>query len=280
MNILHISTFITVYISILTFILGSVFGSFINCVAWRISHHEKWWTGRSHCAVCNHPLGILDLIPVFSWICLRGRCRYCGEKISPRYMLTEIFSGGAFLGLLFYYGDLNLMFFRSLGLFVVLLGLSLVDLESYEIPDGFIIFGIVWWLFFQILDAVGKTAKSSGGFRFSAFFNEFLGSSYMNLLAGFTFALALLVLSLIMDRVLKKESLGGGDIKLLFMANLYLGFGSGLFALILACLIGLLFVAVLKKSKIPFGPSISMATMIGLLAGPYVIRWYLGLFLM
>lgn len=280
MNILHLSTFITVYISILTFILGSVFGSFINCVAWRISHHEKWWTGRSHCAVCNHPLGILDLIPILSWICLRGRCRYCGEKISPRYMLTEIFSGGAFLGLLVYYGDLNLMFFRSLGLFVVLLGLSLVDLESYEIPDGFIIFGIVWWLLFQILDAAGKTAKSSGGFRFSAFFNEFLGSSYMNLLAGFTFALALLVLSLIMDRVLKKESLGGGDIKLLFMANLYLGFGSGLFALILACLIGLLFVAVLKKSKIPFGPSISMATMIGLLAGPYVIRWYLGLFLL
>lgn len=279
MDILHISTFITIYISILTFFLGAVFGSFINCVAWRIAHQEKWWTGRSHCAVCNHPLHFLDLIPVLSWIFLRGKCRYCGKKISPRYMLTELFSGGAFLFLLFYYGDLNLWLFRSLGLFVILLGLSLVDLEIYEIPDGFLGFGILWWLFFQILNAVLKTLQSED-VRFSYFFNEFLGSSYKNLLAGFTFALALLVLSLIMDRVLKKESLGGGDIKLLFMTNLYLGFANGLFTLILACLIGLLFVGILRKSKIPFGPAISLATMIGLIIGPYVIRWYLGLFLL
>ena len=93
---LSVSKGLLVYVLVLAFITGSVLGSFINCFAWRIVHHEKITRGRSHCAVCGHTLGALDLIPVFSYIFLKGRCRYCHEKISPRYFLVE-----TALGLLF-----------------------------------------------------------------------------------------------------------------------------------------------------------------------------------
>ena len=83
---------------------------------------------------------------------------------------------------------------------------------------------------------------------------------------------------MIMDKILKKESLGGGDIKLLFMVCLYVGTYEGLLILFLSCLIGLLFVVILKERKIAFGPSISIATFLVLLYGYHFIEWYLGLF--
>jgi len=134
----------TLYCAIMSFVLGSVFGSFINCFAWRITHHESILKGRSHCAVCGHTLAALDLVPIFSWLFLRGKCRYCGEKISPRYMLTELALGAAFL-LCFLRFGLSWETLRLMALSVALLGLSLVDLEIQEIPDGFILYGIALW---------------------------------------------------------------------------------------------------------------------------------------
>ncbi|MFR8516776.1 MAG: prepilin peptidase, partial [Emergencia timonensis] len=77
--IIEESTFLTVYIFVVMGIFGAVFGSFINCMAWRIAHGESVLKGRSHCAVCGHPLGAADLVPVFSFLFLRGKCRYCRE---------------------------------------------------------------------------------------------------------------------------------------------------------------------------------------------------------
>jgi len=90
------------YFSIVFFIFGLVFGSFLNCWAWRIVHNESVLKGRSHCAVCNHELGALDLVPLFSWIFLKGKCRYCGEKISARYPLVELICGLYFLSIFLY----------------------------------------------------------------------------------------------------------------------------------------------------------------------------------
>ena len=78
-----------VFCVIVMFFFGACMGSFLNCAAWRITHGESFLKGRSHCPSCNHPLGILELIPVFSWLVQGGRCRHCGEKISVRYLLTE-----------------------------------------------------------------------------------------------------------------------------------------------------------------------------------------------
>lgn len=242
---------IAVYCIVVAFILGSVFGSFLNCVSDRIIAGEKWWTGRSKCDVCGHTLGVLDLFPVLSYVLLKGKCRYCGTKLPVSYVLSEACLGVLFSVMVAVHGTLDIELIRDLGLCACLYGLSLSDLKSYEIPDGYIVFGIVWWLIF--------------GFDLSG------------LVAGVVIAGSVLVLSLIMDRVLKKESMGGGDIKLFFVVGLYLGFYGSLFNLILACVIGLVMVFVFHRNKIPFGPAISMATYLSLLFGAGFVSWYLGL---
>ena len=242
---------IAVYCIVVAFILGSVFGSFLNCVSDRIIAHEKWWTGRSKCDACGHTLGVLDLFPIFSYLFLRGKCRYCGAKLSGWYVVSEACLGVLFSVMVCVHGTLDLTLVRNLGLCACLYGLSLSDLKSYEIPDGFIVFGIVWWLLWSF--------------------------NWNGLVAGFVVAGSVLLLSLLMDRVLKKESMGGGDIKLFFVVGLYLGLYGSLFNIILACLIGLIMVVILHKNKIPFGPAISFATYISLLYGASFVSWYLGL---
>ena len=134
-----------IYLCILFFVCGTVFGSFLNCMAWRIAHHESVLKGRSHCAVCGHTLGAADLIPIFSYLFLRGRCRYCKEKISPRYMAAEVVCGAGFV-LSFLRFGLSARTLQIVVLFCILLALSLVDFEIYEIPDRFILAGIVWYI--------------------------------------------------------------------------------------------------------------------------------------
>ena len=127
MSIGEMGPAMTAYICILAAVAGAVFGSFINCAAWRIAHGENFLKGRSHCAECGHVLGIGDLIPVISYLALKGKCRYCGKKISPRYMLTELAMAAAFVLCLLRF-DLSGQALRGMGFAVILLGLSLVDL--------------------------------------------------------------------------------------------------------------------------------------------------------
>jgi leader peptidase (prepilin peptidase)/N-methyltransferase len=102
-----------------------------------------------------------------------------------------------------------------------------------------------------------------------------------NLLAGLIGGLAIgggmLAVSLLFDRLLGKESMGGGDIKLFFMTSLYLGLAQGLFSLILSCIIGLIIAGVMRKQKVPFGPAISLAAFLSLLYGESFVNWYLSL---
>ena len=244
--------FLLIYCLILAFILGSVFGSFLNCVTDRIINHEKWWTGRSKCDSCGHVLSILDLFPVFSYLFLKGKCRYCGAKLSINYVLSETVLGVLFLGYIIIHGTIDLVLLRDLGLIACLYGLSLSDLKSYEIPNGFIIFGIIWWLIFSF--------------------------SLDGLVSGVVISGSILIITLIMEKILKKEAMGGGDIKLFFMVSLYLGLSVGLFNIILACVIGILFVLIGKKNMIPFGPSISIATYVSMLVGSQVVNMYISLF--
>ena len=249
-----------IYFSFILFIFGTVFGSFINCVAGRIVEGRDWIRGKSICESCKHELEPLDLIPVLSYIFLKGKCRYCGTKLSPRYMLTELFLGTCFVLCFLSRKTVDYRLFRDLILIVILLGLSLVDLDSYIIPDGFIIAGIINWLV-------------------SIFFvKDRLSYVKSGLIGAFAISGGVLILSLIMDKILGKETLGGGDIKLLFMVCLYTGTYKGLFLLFLSCVIGLLFVLLLKKEKIPFGPSISMAVFVVMLCGDFILNWYLSLF--
>lgn len=253
-------TFLTVYIFIVMGIFGAVFGSFINCMAWRIAHGESVLKGRSHCAVCGHPLAVLDLVPVFSFLFLKGRCRYCKEKISPRYVAAELMMAAAFV-LITWRFDLSLQTLWICGLACILMALSLVDLETYTIPDRFIVAGIIWYFGILLFAEDGKAELISG------------------LAGGLSIGLGMLLLSILFDKVTGKESLGGGDIKLFFMTGLYLGPWVGLFNLILSCVIGIGFVLFMGQRRIPFGPAISLAAFVSLLVGGDVVNWYLGLFI-
>lgn len=128
------------------FIFGTLFGSFASVLIWRIRSGEGGIaTGRSHCPKCNHTLGALDLFPIFSYIFLRGKCRFCQEKISPIYPLLELASGLLFVLSAFFLIDQNLIFAGSkteiIRLFIILSAAFVTivfvfyDLRFMEIPD-------------------------------------------------------------------------------------------------------------------------------------------------
>ena len=258
------SPVILAYFCVLAAVLGAVLGSFLNCAAWRISHRLSFFRGRSRCPACGHSLRAADLVPVLSWCFLRGKCRYCGDRISPRYPLTELFFALVTL-LCLLQGDLTVLTLRNLVFLCCLFCLSLVDLESYIIPDGCILISLFAWL--AALPFTGMGWSEIG----------------LHMLSGFVIGGAILLLSLAMDRILHRESMGGGDIKLFAVVGLYLGFAASLFAVILACILGLLFALVRRLlpgrrgAQIPFGPSIAASTTIILLFGGPAVEWYMNL---
>ena len=107
-----LETWMIVYFAVLVFILGAVFGSFLNCAAWRIVRKMDFVKSRSICPKCQHVLGILDLIPIVNYFIGKGRCRYCGEKISPRYPITEFLFGTAAL-VMFFQNGISVLFLRN-----------------------------------------------------------------------------------------------------------------------------------------------------------------------
>ena len=256
------------YFGILAFVLGSVLGSFLNCMAWRTAHHENVFKGRSHCTGCGHTLSFFDLIPIASWIFCGGKCRYCKEKISVRYLITEVFLGAMFVWILFSDG-LTVLCIRDLIFVCILFTISLIDIEIYEIPDKAHIISIALFLA-TLYFVTDKPLKMLG-----------YGAMGMFLLGG-----GILLVSLALDKILGKDTLGGGDIKLIGVCGLYLGPLKTLFGLILACIIGIIIGIACKKTgrkeneeeaHIPFGPAISAAMVIMLLAGGSLESWYLSL---
>lgn len=243
-------------------VLGAVFGSFLNCAAWRIVRGERFVSGRSHCAACGHPLGAAELIPVVSWLKQRGRCKWCGERISARYPLTELcFSLLTVLCLLRF--DLTVLCLRNLLFLGCLFLLTLTDLEDMIIPDGCLIAAVLIWL-------------AALPFVFTGW-----GDVARSVAAALVFGGGLLGVSLVMDRLMGRDTLGGGDIKLFAVVGLYLGFVGTLFAMVIACVIGLLLQFALRRGRdgaaFPFGPAIAMAAAAMLLYGAPLVDWYRGL---
>lgn len=279
---------IMLYILILAFLFGAVFGSYIDCVAWRLVHHERVARGRSHCDVCGHALGAGDLIPIISYLRSGGRCRYCGAKFSAESTWVELALGLAFAAIVYKF-DVSFVALRYLGLLVILMGLSLVDQKTCIIPDRFHVAGILWWLLTLPLIACtqgrGLTeALSITGARLPlanapGLQDGLLTDLRWGLISAFGVGLLMLLISLVFDKLTGKESLGGGDIKLLFMTGLYMRPGVTLFSLILSCFVGLFIALGLKKDKIPFGPSISIAVFLSILFGSEFVAWYTGLIL-
>ena len=257
---MDIEVIYNIYFGTIIFILGLCLGSFLNCAAYRIARKESFVRGKSRCTSCGHELSAPDLIPVFSYLFSKGRCRYCGEHISVRYPVTEILFANLSLGI-FLHSGLSVLTIRDLIFTSCLFLLAIVDIEIREIPDGCILISLLAWVV-------------------SAYFvYDGIRDILLHVAAGAVALFAFLIISLIMDHVLKKESLGGGDIKLFAVVGLYLGFIPLLFCVMIACILGLVFTVLLRKKDISFGPFIAIGAYFMILWGEALKTAYLGLLL-
>ena len=266
---LHLSPALTAYLLFVTAVLGLVMGSFAACMAGRIAVGESFLRGRSHCDACGHVLTARDLVPVLSWLALGGRCRWCGARIPARCPLTELLCAALFMGVVLRY-DVTVQTAQYLILTVLLLAIALVDWDTGLIPDGLLAAIAVDWLVFL------------------PFLNG--GAFWKNVLRGLAGGAAaffpLLLLVLLMDRVLKRESMGGGDLKLFLVTGLFFSWKSVLFLLILSCILGVVFGLVSGKTTgdpenpraFPFGPAIAAGVYLSLLTAETAVSAYLHLF--
>ncbi len=258
----YFTTAMRAYVLALAFALGACVGSFLDCAAGRSVRGEDPLRGRSHCDGCGRTLELLDLIPIFSWLFLKGRCRRCGARIGARCVVTETLCACVFASTLWRFG----FSWRCVELLILgcaLVYLSVVDLESMELP------GL-------------PMAVAAGSFLLFLFTYD---DPPRRLLWGLLGALAIgggvLLVSLIADKVMGRETMGGGDIKLLALLGLYVGPDGGLLLVITACLAGLLFAGISRVGRgkeFPFGPAIALAAWPVLLFGESILAWYWGLF--
>ena len=263
---LYITPGFTVYFCSVAFLLGACMGSFLNCMAWRIVHGESVLRGRSHCDVCGHVLTARDLVPIVSFLAHHGRCRHCGAKLSARHVWAEAVTGAVFVLIVLKF-DISLQALGALALACVLLAGAFAELEGYIIPDRFVLAGIglrVVWFFFEDWRTTLPDA----------------------LLGGFAVGGGLLAFVLLYEKLRKIEAMGGGDLKLLFVTGLWLGWAKNLLCLLLACVFGIVFGLATQKRRaqqenakiLPWGPSICAAGIITMLAGDAVIAAYVSLF--
>lgn len=234
------------------FVIGAVLGSFVKALADR-SLNDRSFRGRSYCPHCKHILQWYDLLPIFSFILLTGRCRYCHKKIGIEYLLVELVMG-LLIGFLFLQENNAFELIFKTFFIAVLVTLFLTDLKKMLIPDRITIPAIL----------IGIIAK------------PLIGSVIMGLvLAGFFLGLIIIT---------KGKGMGGGDVKLAAFLGIGLGFPQAAVALVLAFLIGAVFAvgALITKKKhfgqvIPFGPFLVIGALISLFWGNQIVDFYLKL---
>jgi len=241
---------------ILVIFLGLAAGSFLNVVIYRLHVGKNFLKGRSYCPYCKHPLNAADLVPIFSFILLKGKCRYCQKKISWQYPLVEFSTVLIYLLLYLKFG-LSQEFIVYLIYSSFLIIIFVFDLKYYLILDKVtfpaIVVALIGGLFFLKIP----------------FFSMFWAA-----LGAAAFFFLQLVIS-------KGKWIGGGDIRMGFLIGIMLGWKGLIMALALAYFIGAFvgIILVLTKAKkmnseIPFGTFLSLATVVIILYGQEIFNWY------
>ena len=213
-------------------------GSFYTVVGLHLPNHEPFITNRSHCDICNHQLSFIDMIPIISFLFLRGKCRYCHKKISNLSTYMELFTGILFACSYYVFGiSYNLLI--ALGIVTLLIIVSVSDITYFIIPDELLIFFTGYFLII--------TALNSG-----------VISALWSILSGFLLFSIMYIIMLFGNFIFKKETLGGGDIKMMFVFGLIIHPIIGIFSIFLSSLLALPISMILlwKKNQnlIPFGP--------------------------
>lgn len=234
-EVLYIMTF---------FIFGTIMGSFYNVVGYRLPNGMSLIKPDSHCPNCNHRLGAMELIPVVSYFIQLGKCKHCGQKIAIFYPIFEFLTGILFVISYLVFGLTNELLV-SLIFSSTLLIVVLSDIKYMIIPDELLIFSGIMLVIVRLM----------------------MGYEIVPLLldAILPFIILLLV-KMLGDFLFKKESLGGGDIKLMVIFGLVIGWQSCILSIALAAFIALpislIILAVKKTNIIPFGPFLSAAALI------------------
>ena len=227
-------------------ILGLVFGSFYLVVATRLPEEKSIIKPGSHCDNCNHELKWYELIPVISYILQKGKCRSCGAKIPFLTVIIEIITGIAFV-LPYYLYRLDYKFYAAIIIFSLTIIIFISDFKYYIINDSPLFTAIIFIILLKLY---------------------FFGYKVMlhSMIAGLLMFLLLLLLKFFGDKMFKKESLGGGDIKLAILLGVTLDLKLALAAFVLSAFIAFpyaLFVSIFKKEAIvPYGPFIIMSLVI------------------
>lgn len=260
---------------VFVFILGLFFGSFINVVIFRLHRKESFVKGFSKCLFCQHRLYTKDLVPLFSFLWLKGKCRYCQHKFSQQYFWVELFTALAFTTIwwqIFPTTDMAIWLDQATWL-------NSVQLIGWWLLAAWLIVIFVYDLkYYLILDKVSLPA-----IVFALILNIILGHTWWNLLLAALVAGGFFLLQFLVS---KGKWIGGGDIRLGFLMGVILGWPQVITALFLAYLIGSIvgvFLLVNKKKgwgdKLPFGTFLSLATVIVLLYGEQLVNWYWSLWL-
>jgi len=264
-------------IGIFVFLIGITIGSFLNVCVYRLPLERSIVKGSSACPQCNARLTMVDLVPVVSYIALRGKCRHCGGRISPEYPIVESATGVLFVLLYIRFVHVTGLvvsgniydFLIYAALVSLLIVIALIDYKHMIIPNGPIIVGLVL-----------------GGIKLvlSIFFPDIFGSWPLYAIGFAAGGAPLLLVALFCLWVLKKEAIGGGDIKLMAFVGLVIGWKliipAYLIGIITGAVAGIILMATGKKKRgdeIPFGPFLCFGVLFSVLFGYNVIKWYMGL---
>lgn len=241
---------------ILIFLYGIIIGSFLNVCIYRIPLGESIAKKRSHCMSCGYQLRWFDLVPLFSWLVLRGKCRKCKASISPQYPIVEVANGGLYL-LIFIINGLQLSSVLYCLMASALLALSVIDFRTFEIPFGFNVFIFCLGLIRLVTDLKNWTLYVYGFFAVSLILQILLVAS-------------------------KGRAIGGGDVKLMAACGLLLGWKLIWFAFIVGCILGsVIHIIRMKVSDadkvLAMGPYLSAGVLLAALWGTSFLDWYWGM---
>ena len=256
------------------FVLGSIVGSFLNVCIVRMPKESSIVTPASHCMHCGHPIPWFDNIPLVSYFFLMGKCRYCNAKFSFRYFLVELLTASTFLGFYLYFGLAPLLwpYLFMAGCFIVA---TFVDFEHRIIPDEISIGGMFAGLVFSFF--IPQLHVPSGDPSGLALHFQGLYHSIIGVLVGGGSIYAMGVLG---DFLFKKESMGGGDVKLLAMIGAFLGWKLAILTFFVAPFFGAVFGIIekvrTKDSAIPYGPFLVLGALICLFKGKELLAWVLS----
>jgi leader peptidase (prepilin peptidase)/N-methyltransferase len=249
------------------FAFGAIIGSFLNAVIFRLWTKESIAGGRSHCMACRHTLGPLDLVPIVSWLLLRGKCRYCEAAISRQYLAVEAVTGAAFV----------LAANATLGVESAGDAVQLSTLLLYWAAASVLIIVFVYDLkYMLILRSVTFPAAI-----IAALANLWLGMSWMSILGGVATGGGFFLLQRAVSR---GTWVGGGDVNLGWFMGALLGWPMVAVALfmsyVMGAVVGVGLLAGKKagmRTEVPFGTFLSVGTFVTLLWGKDILGWYLGL---